>query len=278
VFDFAARLRRPQVTRMSPALGAVGALGVQALTNAAFRTVQSAWLYASGTYLVRSAEPSTVLGFALATIFAFGSARWRGVIAAVALFGALWLEQFWLELPGRQRSCDRGGSGCDLASLAWPQVWPQLLGIALGILALRAVRRGRPGVAALAIGVAVSTLSFSIGRLAFIPLLGPFPVGDAARGAINTVIGAQLVGALAAGLVIGAFGKRHGLDALLLVVFFIGPWSPQLRVPDLFIRPFILAIDWPLFTPVGYALVALLGLAIGAATARYRATRVPTIP
>jgi hypothetical protein len=278
VFDFAARLRRPSVTRMSPALGAVGALGVQALTNAAFRTVQSAWLYASGTYLMRNAEPITVLGFALATIFAFGSARWRGVIAAVALFGAFWLEQFALSAPGRQTFCERSGSPCDWVAIYWPQLWPQLLGIALGLLALRAVRQGGPGVAALAIGVAVSTLSFSVGRLAFIPLLGPFPVGDAARGAINTVIGMQILGALAAGAVVGTFGRRHVLDAVILVLFFIGPWSPQLRVPDVFYGGFHIERDWQTVTPVVFALVALLGLAIGALQRRYRAVSVPTIP
>jgi hypothetical protein len=278
VFDLAARARRPAVGRMSPALAAVGALGVESLTFATIRTAQSVGLYISGNYLVRNTEPLTVLGYALAMVFAFGAARWRGAAAALALFAVMWIEQFWLSAPGRQAFCDRSGTPCDLAAIDWPQLWPQLLGIALGLLAVRAVRQGGPRIAALALGIGVFALSFSIGRLAFVPFLGLAPVGEAAGGAINTVIGVQLLGALTAGLMIGAFGKRHVTDALVLVVYFIGPWSPQLRAPDLFYGPFILAIEWQFFVPVGYALVAVVGLAIGAAAARYRATRMPTIP
>ena len=263
---------------MAPALAAVGALGVSSLVAAAIRSVQSVGLYASGTFLLRSSEPVTIAGYAFAVLFAFGVARWRGVLAAVALFGALWIEQFWLNLPGRQIFCERSATPCDLVSLAWPQLWPELLGIALGLVALRAVRHGGPGIAALAVGIGVFTLSFSIARLAFVPFLGVAPLGDAARGATNTIIGGQLVGALAAGVVLGWFGRHHLIDAVIVLVYFVGPWSPQLRVPDLFYRPFDIAIDWPLFIPVGYALVTLIGLALGVIGARYRATRVPTIP
>lgn len=110
------------------------------------------------------------------------------------------------------------------------------------------------------------------------PFLGFNPVGEAARGAIDTVIAVQLAGALAAGLVVGIFGRRRLLDALLLLVFFIGPWSAQLRTFQDLTRPFIFAIDWQSVIPVGYALVALVFLGVGSAAARYRATRVPTIP
>ena len=263
---------------MAPVLVAVCALGVESLTVALVRTVQSAGLYASGTYLLRNNEPITVLGYALATVFAFGSARWRGVLATVALSAVLWTEQFWLTVPGRQTFCERSGTSCDLASIAWPQLWPEVLGIALGLVALRAVRQGRPGIAALALGIGAFTLSFSVARLVFVPFLGVAPVGDAARGAINTVISGQLLGALAAGLVIGALGKRHVVDALVLVIYFLGPWSPQLRVPDVFYTGFRIEKDWQAVIPVGYALVAILGLAIGAVVTRYRATRVPTTP
>lgn len=156
VFDVAAQLQRPSVHAMAPALAALGALGVESLTVALIRTLQSAWLYATGTYLLRNMEAFTVLGYALAALFAFGSARWRGIIAAVALFAVLWIEQFWLSLPGRQTFCDRSGTPCDFTLIAWPQLWPQLLGIAIGILAVRAVRHGSPGISALALGVGSS--------------------------------------------------------------------------------------------------------------------------
>jgi hypothetical protein len=263
---------------MAPALAALGALGVESLTFATIRTVQSVGLYTSGNYLLRNIEPLTVLGYALGMVFAFGSARWRGAVAAVGLFVAMWVEQFWLSAPALQTFCDRNGTPCDLAAIAWPQLWPQLLGIALGLLAVRAVRQGGPRIAALALGIGVFALSFSVGRLAFVPFLGFAPLGEAARGAVNTVIGVQLLGAAVAGLIIGALGKRRAIDAFVLVIYFVGPWSPQLRAPDLFYGPFILAIDWQFFIPVGYALAAMVGLASGAAAARYRATRIPTIP
>lgn len=278
VFDVARRLRRPAVPAMAAALAAVGALGVSSLVAAAMRSVQSVGLYASGTFLLRSSEPVTVAGYAFAVIFAFGVARWRGAFAAVALFGVLWIEQFWLSLPGRQTFCERSATPCDLLSLAWPQLWPQLLGIALGLVALRAVRQGGRGIAALALGIGVFTLSFSIARLAFIPFLGVAPLGEAARGATNTIIGGQLVGALAAGMLLGWFGKRHVIDAVIILVYFVGPWSTQLRVPDLFYAGFHFERDWQLFIPVGYALVALIGLTVSVVVARYRATRLPTIP
>lgn len=276
-FTVTDRLRRPAVTQMSPALAALGAFGVQSITVALVHTLQSVVLYASGPFIVRL-EPITVVGSAMATLFAFGSARWRGVLALVALLAAVWIERFWVNLPGRELFCDRSGTSCDIWSLAWPQLWPQLLGIALGAVAVRAVRQGRSGLAALAVGLGLFALSFSVARLAFIPFLGVLPVGDAGRSAINTVIGVQLVGALVAGLVIGSFGRRHAIDAIVLLVYFIGPWSPQLRVPDQFVTGFHVERDWQVFIPVGYTLVALLGLAIGAVGRRYRAERVPTIP
>ena len=278
LFDLPARVRRPSLSQMAPLLAALGALGVESLTVAIIRTLQSAWLYASGTFLLRNMEPATVLGYALATVFAFGSARSRGVVAAVALFAVIWIEQFWLSVPGRQVFCERSGASCDFAAVAWPQLWPQLLGILLGILAARTVRHGVRGIAALALGIGVLALSFSLARIAFVPFLGFYPVGEAGRDAINTVIAVQVLAALAAGLVLGTFGRRHALDALVIVVYFIGPWSPQLRVPDVFYGGFMFFKDWQTVIPVGYALVALIGLGVGAVVARYRATRVPTIP
>ena len=104
VFGIAAGLRRPAVPAMAPVLAAIGALGVESLAVAAFRTLQSAWLYAFGTFLLRSGTPDTILGYALATLFAFGSARWRGVVAAVGLFAVIWGEQFWLSGPAGRGS------------------------------------------------------------------------------------------------------------------------------------------------------------------------------
>ena len=263
---------------MAPILAGVGALGVESLTVAFVQTAQSAWLYATGTFFLRNAEPQIALAYAFAIVFAFGSARRRGVVAAIALLGLVYIEQAVLNVPGRQTFCERSGSPCDWVAVYWPQVRPQLAGIALGLLAVRSVRRGARGSAALAIGIAAFGLSFSVGRLAFVPFLGAAPVGDAARDAANIVIGTQILGALAAGLVCGAFGKRHIIDAAILVGYFVGPWSPQLRVPDLFYTGFHIEQDWRLVVPVGDALVALLGLAIGSIGSRYRTTSIPTIP
>lgn len=263
---------------MGPAFAALGALGVESLTVAVIRTLQSGWLYASGTLLLRNAEPATVLGYALAMLFAFGSARWRGSAAAVALFVSIWIEQFWISAPGRQTFCDRSGTSCDFLAIAWPQLWPPLLGIMLGMLAARAVRQGPRGIAALALGIGAFALSAVLARIAFVPFLGWYPLGEAGGAAIGAVIAVQLLGAVVAGLVVGTFGRRHVIDALVIVVYFLGPWSPQLRIPDRSYGGFHLASDWRLFVPVGYAVVALLALAAGSVAARYRAARVPTIP
>ena len=266
------------VPAMTPIFAAVGAVGVESLTVAFVRTVQSAGLFATGTFVLRNNEPVIVLGYALAAAFAFRSARWRGVLAAVALSAVILIEQIALNMPGRQTFCDRSGSPCDWAAIYWPTVWPELLGIAVGVLAGRVVRRGGPGRAVLAIGIAIFVLSFSVGRLAFVPFLGFAPVGEDAREAVNILMGVQVVGALAAGFVVGSLGKRHLIDAVVLVVYFIGPWSPQLRTPDLFSFGFHIERDWQFLVPVGYALAALVGLALGATRSRYFATSTPTIP
>lgn len=260
-----------------PALAAVGALGVESLTVALVRTVQSAGFYATGAYLVRSLESVTIVGYAAATVFAFGSARWRGVAASVALFAVLWIQQFWLNASGRQIFCERSGISCDFLTFAWPGIWPQLVGIAFGLAAVRLVRHGAPGIAALALGVGGSALSSALGRLAFIPFLGTAPLGDDARAAIATIIVVSLIGALAAGLVLGAFGSRHVLDALIVIAYFVGPWSPQLRGFQDVPRPFVFSVDWQLFVPVGYAIAAVVGLAIGVAVARLRDAEAPTV-
>jgi hypothetical protein len=278
VFDLAARSRRPVAPAMAPLLAGIGALGVESLTVAVIRTVQSAGLYATGTYPLRNSEPVLVVGYALAIIFAFGVARWRGATAAIGLFAIILIEQAVLNAPGRQTFCERSGSPCDWAAIYWPQLWPELLGITVGILAVRAVRHGGPGIAALALGIAVFVLSFSVGRLAFVPFLGAAPVGEAGREAANVVVVAELLGALAAGYVIGRFGRRHVFDAAVLIVYFLGPWSPQLRVPDLFFGGFHLEKDWQVVIPVGYALAGLIGLAVAVLQRRYFATSIPTIP
>ncbi|MEP7004010.1 MAG: hypothetical protein ABI888_05660 [Chloroflexota bacterium] len=276
-FDLAARARRPAVTAMMPALVAVGALGVASLTVALVRTIQSAGVYATGTYLVRSSESVTIVGYAAATVFAFGSARWRGVAASVTLFAVMWIQQFWLGASGRQIFCERSGISCDFLTFAWPGIWPQLVGIAFGLAAVRLVRHGAPGIAALALGAGVTAISSALGRLAFVPFLGTAPLGDDSRAAVNTIIIVALIGALAAGLVLGAFGRRHVLDALIVIAYFVGPWSPQLATLRDSPRPFILGIDWQLFVPVGYAIAAVVGLAIGVALARLRHPEASTV-
>lgn len=280
MFRAAARLRRPPVAAMPIALAALGAVGVQSLTVAVIRTGQSVGLYAAGSYLLRGPEPAVIAAYTFATLFAYGSARRRGVLAAVALFAVLWIEQFVLSVPGRQVFCDRSGTPCDVVSMAWPQLWPQLLGVFIGILVVRAVRPGGPGIAAFALAAGAFALSFAVGRLAFVPFLGAAPVGEASRAAFDVVIAAQLIGAAAAGVILGAFGKRHVVDPVLLVGYFIGPWSPQLRstgILDPPFRPFIFAIDWQMFIPVGYASVAVLALVVARMTVRTRTDRVPRV-
>jgi hypothetical protein len=274
VFDLAARARRPVVLRMSPALAALGALGARSLTTALALSIQGAFVLAFGVFPLRAPELITVVATAVGVAFVFGSARWRGVVAAVLLFGILWIEQFWLAIP----FCERSGPQCDLLASAVAGLWPPLLGTAVGVVAGRMVRAGAPGISALAVGVGLTTLAFAIVRLAIVPFVGSSPTGQSAREALNWIIAVQALGAAVLGLVVGYFGRWRVADVVLIAMFFVGPWLPQLRTFQDAPRPFIFAIDWTLVTPVLYAAVALLGLAIGSVAARYFATRTPTIP
>lgn len=276
VFDLAARARRPSVRLMSPALAALGAVGAQSLTTALFHTAQGVYVF--GIILFRGQEPITVIAFAVGALFAFGSARWRGVGAAIVLFAVLWIEQFWLAIPGNQLFCERSGTRCDLVATAFAGLWPQVLGIALGLVAGRVVRQGAPGISGLAVGVGLAGLALPVARLAIIPFVGPNPTGESGFYALNWIIAAQTLGAAVLGLVLGYFGRWRIADAVVIAAFFLGPWLPQLRTFQDAPRPFIFAIDWTLWTPVLYAAVALLALATGAVIARYFATRTPTIP
>jgi hypothetical protein len=281
VFDVAARARRPAVPRMAPVLAAFGALGAEGLTGALLRSAEGVVFLVSGTFPFRATEPITVIAYAVGVLFAFGSARWRGVAAAVLLFAVLWSEQFTLSIPGNQLFCERSGTRCDLLSLAVGGLWPQLLGIALGIVAARAVRQGAPGIAALALGVGLAALAFPIARLAIIPFVGANPTGAAGSDALNWIIAAEGIGAAALGLVAGRFGRRPFTDAVIIAVFYIGPWLPQVRFwreqspPGL---GFVLERDWQLIVPIAYVMVALVALAIGAMARGQRATSTPTIP
>lgn len=278
VFDLAARARRPAVLRMSLALAALGALGARSLTSALAFSIQGAFVLAFGVFPFRSPEAITVVAAAVGVAFAFGSARWRGVGAAVLLFAILWIEQFWLAIPGNLLFCERSGTRCDLWAAALTGLWPPVLGILVGLVARRLVRRGGPGISALAVGLGLTALAFPIVRLTIVPFVGSSPTGQSARDALNWIIAAEALGAAVFGLVVGYFGRWRLADMVLIAVFFVGPWLPQLRTFQDAPRPFILAIDWTLVTPVLYAAVALLGLSVGAAAARYFATRTPTIP
>jgi hypothetical protein len=278
VFDLAARARRPVVLRMSPALAALGALGARSLTTALALSIQGGSVLAFGVFPFRSPEPITVVAAAVGVAFAFGSARWRGVVAAVSLFALLWIEQFWRAIPGNQLSCERNGTRCDLLASAVAGLWPPLLGIAVGLVAARVVRRGAPGISALAVGVGLTSLAFPIVRLAILPFVGSSPTGRSALEALNWIIAVEALGAAVLGLVVGYFGRWRVADVVLIAMFFVGPWLPQLRTFQDAPRPFIFAIDWTLVTPVLYAAVALLGFAAGSVAARYFATRTPTIP
>jgi hypothetical protein len=281
VFDLAGRARRPVVARMAPALAALGALGAEALTSALLRSAQGAVVLVSGTFPFRSTEFITVVAYAVGVLFAFGSARWRGVAAVVLLFALLWSEQFALATLGNLVFCERSGTSCDLLSRALAGVWPQLLGVVVGVAAGRAVRQGTAGIAALALGIGVASLAFPIMRVAIIPFVGANPTGQPGYLALIWVIAAQALGAAVLGLVAGRFGRRTAVDALVIAAFYIGPWLPQIRYwteqtpPG---RGFILEMDWMLVVPIGYAAVALLGLWAGSVVPRYFATRTPTIP
>jgi len=278
VFDLAARARRPSVHRMTPALAALGALGVESLTSASIHSVQGVSVFLFGVFPFRSAEPITVAAYGLGTLFAFGSARWRGVAAAVILFAILWIEQFGLSIPARQTFCQLSGTTCDLWALAFAGLWPQLVGVVLGILAGRAVHQGAPGISALVLGVGVGSLAFPVARLAIVPFVGANPTGPSAYEALNWIIAAQALGAAALGLVVGLFGRWRVADAIVIGIFYLGPWLPQLRTFQDVPRPFALAVDWMLMTPVLYAAVALIALLISSIAPRYFATSTPTIP
>ena len=278
VFDLAARARRPSVRGMSPALAALGALGARSLTTALAFSIQGGFVLAFDVFPFRAPEAITVVAVAVGVVFAFGSARWRGVVAAVLLFAVLWIEQFWLAIPGNQLFCERSGTRCDLWASAFAGLWPPLLGIGLGLVAGRMVRAGVPGISALAVGVGLTALAFPIVRLAIVPFVGSSPTGQSAREALNWIIAVEALGAAVLGLVVGYFGRWRVADVMLIAVFFVGPWLPQLRTFQDAPRPFIVAIDWTLVTPVLYAAIALLGLVAGSVAARYFATRTPTIP
>ena len=278
VFDLAGRARRPAVLRMSPALAALGALGARSLTTALAFSIQGAFVLTFGIFPFRAPEAITVVAVAVGVALAFGSARWRGVGAAALPFAILWIEQFWLAIPGNLLFCERSGTRCDLWATAFAGLWPQVLGIVVGLVAGRLVRRGAPGISALAVGIGLTGLAFPIVRLAIVPFVGSSPTGQSALDALNWIIAAQGLGAAVLGLVVGSFGRWRLADMVLIAVFFVGPWLPQLRTFQDAPRPFIFAIDWTLVTPVLYAAVALLGLAVGSIATRYFATRTPTIP
>jgi hypothetical protein len=88
--------------------------------------------------------------------------------------------------------------------------------------------------------------------------------------AFQWIIAAQAVGAFVAGALIGALGRRAVLNAVLVVAFFVGPWTPQIRTLGESPRPFILSIDWQLFIPVGYAALSVVGIIIAVAGRRWR--------
>lgn len=278
VFDLATRARRPSVGRMSPALAALGALGARSLATALALSVQGGSVLAFGVFPFRSIDAITVVAVGVGIAFAFGSARWRGVIAAVLLFGILWIEQFWLAIPGNQLFCERSGTRCDLLASAVAGLWPPILGTGLGLVAGRMVRPGAPGISALAVGVGLTALAFAIVRLAIVPFVGSSPTGQSAREALNWIVAAQALGAAVLGLVVGYFGRWRVADVVLIAVFFVGPWLPQLRTFQDVPRPFNFAIDWTLVTPLLYAAIALLVFAAGSVAARYFATRTPTMP
>ena len=273
VFELAARARRPVVLRMSPALAALGAVGARSLTTALVLSLQGGSVLAFGAFPFRAPEAITVVAVAVGAAFAFGSARWRGVVAAVLLFAVLWIEQFWLAIP----FCERGPR-CDLLASAVAGLWPLLLGTVVGVAAGRMVRPGASGISALGVGLGLIGLAYAIVRLAILPFVGTSPTGQSALEALNWIIAVQALGAAVLGLVVGYFGRWRVADVLLIVVFYVGPWLPQLRTFQDAPRPFTFAIDWTLVTPVLYAAIALLGLVAGSVAARYFATRTPTIP
>ncbi len=270
-----ARIRLPTVPLASPWLAAVSALGVSSLVSAIIGTAASASFYLFGPYAIqlRSAVPTTILADALATAFAFGAARWGGVLATAALITVLSIEQLWLGLPSRLLFCERTGTSCDALGTALTQLWPPALGVAVGavgaITARRWVRPGRPGVVTLLLGLGVVSLLASAARLAIVPFVGRTPTGPEAGYAFDWIIAAGGVAAVALGLIIGIFGTRLLLDGFLVVLVYLGPWSPYFLYlrdgpPS---RGFVLWMQWREISPIWSAAAALVAIG-GAVLAR----------
>lgn len=273
LFALAARLRPLAVPRMPLWAVVLGALGVRALTAQLLAGAHGV-LSLFGLLELRTVEATTIASYAAATLFAFGAARWRGVAATVAALTLLSLGQLALAAPGRQLFCDRAGPGapgdvCDTSALLAARVWPLLVGIGLGLLARRIVRRGRSGTSALALAVGVGAL-LGAAQSAIVPLVWPIPAPAEADLLLTWSVGAWMASAVVVGLVAGWWGRRHLLDAVVLVAYALAPWVLSLR-SLLDARAAGAAVsDWRVFTPVGYAVSAILALAVAAVIRRSR--------
>lgn len=274
LFALAARLRPLTVPRMPLWAVVLGALGVRALTAQLLAGAHSV-LSLFGLLEFRTVEATTIASYAAATLFAFGAARWRGVAAAVAALTLLSVGQLALAAPGRQLFCDRAGPGapgdvCDTSALLVARAWPLVVGIGLGLLARRIVRRGPSGTSALALAVGAGALLAGAAQSAIVPLVLPIPAPAEADLLLTWSVVAWMASAVVVWLVAGWWGRRHLLDAAVLVAYALAPWVLSLRsLLDARVAGAAVS-DWRVFAPVGYAACAILALAVAAVIRRSR--------
>lgn len=200
------------VVEMPPWLAAIAALGARSLTSELLRGALILLLTVTGLQ-VRTVEAVTIVANAAAVLVAFGSARWRGVGAAVALFGVLWLEQKILSIPSVRTFCEHSDPNawpqiCDLTVRAFNSLWPLAAGVAVGLVLRRLVRQGAQGKAVLLIAAGVSGFVFPVVRLLVDPALGVFWHGSLTEDAISVILIIQVIGAVALGGLVGYFGRR----------------------------------------------------------------------
>jgi hypothetical protein len=272
VFALAKRIRRPIVPRMPAWAAALGGLGVRAMT---FQLLTGALslVWAFGLPSFRTFEATTVIAYSAGAFVAFESAGWRGFLAMAGLATVLWAEQPALSIPSTLEFCansdvaelQRQGFRCDIPGQVVSGFWPIALGLALGALGRDRVRQGARGWSVLAIAFGVSALVYPIARLAIVPIVGLIPRGQSAGEVFPWIVGAQVVGALGLGVIVGFWGRRHILDGAVIGAFYLLPWVRQFVLwrQDAAFRGFVFDVDWQAFVPVGWTLSALLGLVGG---------------
>jgi hypothetical protein len=268
LFRLAGRLRPIAIPAMSPWVAAIAAFGMRALTDQLLRGTA----FTLGTLGVWTTLPVvnaiTIAANACAILFAFGSARWRGVASALALFGAVWLSQFVISLRAADVACGWTDPSarlpCGIVSRTVDGLWWIGAGAALGLLVSRVVRTGERRIAVLAFAFGITSLAYPVTRVLVDPYVGVFWHG-ASTDALHAILAVQLIAALVLGAMAGTFGRARLRDAAVIAAFYLLPWLPQFEVwrrntPV----PYSLTRDWQWSAPVGYTFAALAALAVAA--------------